>query len=46
MIPMPNNLILFVCVAIVGSTLGFIIYGILRGFGTVFKEDENPECKD
>ena len=45
-IQMPPNLILFICLGIVGSTIGFIIYGILRGFGTVFKEDENPECKD
>ena len=46
MIPMPNNLILFICVAIVGSTVVFIIYGLFRGFENIFKEDENPECKD
>jgi hypothetical protein len=44
MIPMPNNLILFICVAIVGSTLAFIIYGLIRGFENVLKESENPEC--
>jgi hypothetical protein len=44
MIPMPNNLILFVCVAIVGSIIAFIIYGLIRGFENVLKESENPEC--
>jgi hypothetical protein len=45
-IQMPANFILFICFGIVGSVLGFIIYGLFRGFENVFKEDENPECKD
>ena len=41
---MPNNLILFIGVALVGSTLAVIIYGLIRGFENVLKESENPEC--
>jgi len=44
MIPMPNNLILVICVAIVASIAAFVIYGLLRGFENVLKESENPEC--
>ena len=44
MIPMPNNLILVICVGIVASIVIFIIYGLIRGFENVFKEFENPEC--
>jgi uncharacterized protein (DUF2062 family) len=46
MVPMPLNFILLICVVIVGAIAGFIIYGLIRGFENVFKEDENPECKN
>ena len=44
MIPMPNNLILIVCLAIVVSIVVFVLYGLFRGFENVLKKSENPEC--
>ncbi len=38
MIYMPSNFILWVCVAIVGSVIGFVIYGLIKGFENVLKE--------
>ena len=38
---LPQNIILLVCVGIVASIVGFIIYGLIVGFENTFKgEDE------
>lgn len=34
------NFILFVCVAVVGSIIGFIVYGLIVGFENTLKEPE------
>ncbi len=39
MINMPPNVILWVCVALVGSIVGFVIYGLIKGFDHLFKEE-------
>ena len=45
------NFILFVCVVIIGSIIGFIIYGLIVGFENTLKEetdttsDKGAECK-
>ena len=36
MINMPPNFLLWVCVAIVGSVIGFVIYGLIKGFENTF----------
>ena len=36
----PHNLILLVCVGIVASIVGFIIYGIVVGFENTFKDED------
>ncbi len=33
------NTVLWICVALVGSTIGFIIYGIFKGFENTFPND-------
>lgn len=37
----PNNFILLVCVGIVASIVGFIIYGLIVGFENTLKEPED-----
>jgi hypothetical protein len=34
-----QNFLLWVCVAIVGGVLGFIIYGCIKGFDNLFPND-------
>jgi hypothetical protein len=34
-----QNFLLWVCVAIVGGIIGFVIYGCIKGFENVFRED-------
>ncbi len=36
----PHNLILLVCVGIVASIVGFIIYGFIVGFENTFKDED------
>lgn len=36
----PHNLILLVCVGIVVSIVGFIIYGLIVGFENTFKDED------
>jgi hypothetical protein len=36
MIYMPSNFLLWVCVVIVGSLIGFVIYGLIKGFENLF----------
>jgi hypothetical protein len=38
MINMPQNFLLWVCVAIVGSVIGFVVYGCIKGFDKVFPD--------
>jgi hypothetical protein len=39
----PNNVILLVCVAVVGSIIGFIAYGLIVGFENTFRDfDDKP----
>ncbi|MBW1696208.1 MAG: hypothetical protein JRH18_03180 [Deltaproteobacteria bacterium] len=33
------NTVLFICVALMGSTIGFIIYGLIKGFENTFPND-------
>ncbi len=40
-----SNFILLVCLAIVFSILGFIIYGSIVGFENTLKEFENQELQ-
>lgn len=40
MVVLPPNFILLVCAAIVGSIVGFIVYGLIVGFGNTFKGSE------
>jgi hypothetical protein len=37
MIYMPQNFLLWVCVAIVGGVIGFVIYGCIKGFENTFR---------
>ena len=39
------NIILFVCVGIILSIIGYIIYGIKVGFDNTLKEFENEELR-
>jgi hypothetical protein len=39
MINMTPNLMLWVCVAIVGAVIGFVIYGLIKGFENTFPND-------
>ena len=40
----PPNIILLICVAVVGSIIGFIIHGIRVGFeNTLTENDEKPK---
>jgi hypothetical protein len=36
MINMPANLMLWVVAAIVGAVIGFVIYGLIKGFENTF----------
>lgn len=38
MIYMPQNFLLWVCVVIVGSVIGFVIYGFIKGFENIFPD--------
>jgi hypothetical protein len=42
MVVLPPNFILLVCVAIVGSIAGFIIYGLIVGFENTLKGSGKP----
>jgi len=33
------NVVNFFCVALVGATIGFIIYGCIKGFENIFPND-------
>jgi hypothetical protein len=33
-----QNFLLWVCVAIVGGTIGFVIYGCIKGFENIFRD--------
>jgi hypothetical protein len=37
MLVLPPNVILFICAGVVGSILGFIIYGLIVGFENTFE---------
>ena len=37
----PHNLILLVCVGIVGSIVGFVIYGLIVGFENTLKKSND-----
>jgi hypothetical protein len=39
MIYMPQNFLLWVCVAIVGAVIGFVIYGCIKGFENLFPNE-------
>ncbi len=39
MIYMPPNFMLWVSVAIVGSVIGFVIYGFIKGFENLFPNE-------
>ena len=39
----PNNVILLVCVAVVGSIIGFIAYGLIVGFENTFTEFDDKQ---
>lgn len=39
MINMPPNVILLICVVLVGAIVGFVIYGLFKGFDHLFKEE-------
>jgi hypothetical protein len=36
---LPYNTTLWICVAITGGILGFIIYGLIKGFKNLFPND-------
>ena len=38
MFTIPPNFILLVCAGIVGAVIGFVIYGLIKGFDKVFPE--------
>jgi len=40
MFTIPPNFILLVCAGIVGAVIGFVIYGLIKGFEKVFPEIE------
>jgi hypothetical protein len=40
MVVLPPNFILLVCAAIVGSIVGFIIYGLIVGFENTLRGSE------
>ena len=37
---LPHNIILLVCVGIVASMVGFIIYGLIVGFENTLKDED------
>ena len=39
------NTILIVCAGVVLSIVGYIVYGVIVGFGNTFKEYENKEIQ-
>lgn len=39
MINMPANFMLWVCVAIIGAVIGFVIYGLIKGFENTFPDE-------
>lgn len=39
MFTIPPNFILLVVVAIVGGVIGFLIYGLMKGFENIFPEE-------
>ena len=39
------NIILFVCIGIILSIIGYIIYGIIVGFENTLKDFENDELR-
>lgn len=41
MVVLPPNVILLVCVGVVASIVGFIIYGFVVGFKNTFKDSEH-----
>ena len=40
---LPHNVILLVCVAVVGSIIGFIAYGLIVGFENTFTEFDDKQ---
>lgn len=39
------NIILFVCIGIIFSIIGYIIYGVIVGFENTLKDFENDELR-
>ncbi len=41
----PPNIILLICLAVIGSVIGFIIHGIRVGFENTLKENDDKPKK-
>ncbi len=39
MVNMPPNVILLICAGLVGAVIGFVIYGLIKGFENIFPEE-------
>jgi hypothetical protein len=40
-----QNFLLWICVAIVGGIIGFVIYGCIKGFENIFREKEPDDSQ-
>lgn len=45
MFVLDQNFLLWVCVAIVGGIIGFVIYGCIKGFENIFREKGSDDSQ-